>query len=131
MGITPRLHERGESLVRARGHFPTPKTRPGLFRRARTQSELWKRYKYRARKLAAYESIRESIFVHGLIRGETAIEATLAQFEKMEAEYEERGPGGFEAEFRQWYQEMDDEYYASGEFLHPELDIFYHGSTKG
>jgi hypothetical protein len=131
MGITARLHERGESLVRARGHFPTPKTRPGLFRRERTQSELWKRYKFRARKLAAYDSIRDSIFVHGLIRGEAAIEATLSHYEGMEEAYEESGPGGFESAFDSWYQEMVDEYYTSGEFMYPELDIYYHGSTKG
>lgn len=133
-GITRRHYELGGSLVRARGHFPTPVKRPGIYRRERRRSELWAQYRHRARKLGAYESIRrEFLLAHTIGDQGSALRQTIEFYESLEAQYADDGEGGaeYEAEWMNWYGEMVDEWSEAGEWRYPELDLYYHGTTKG
>lgn len=120
-------------MTRARGHFNAPVKRPGVYRRQRRRSELWAKYRFRVRRLAAGESIREA-FVSEMLspRGEEGpLRDTVEFFERLEREYADEGGQGnyYLGEFSDWYQEMLDEY--PDEFRYPQLDLYYHGKEKG
>lgn len=133
-GITRRLYERGEPITRARGHFTSPLKRPGIFRREKLKSEVWNTYRHRVRRLAAGESIRRAFLIDGTIgyRG-SILRQTVEFYEGLEAQYADEGDGGaeYQGEWSDWYSEMVDEWYESGEFVYPELDVYYHGNRKG
>lgn len=125
-GITAAMHARGDTLVRARGHFHSPKKRRGLYEREKFESSEWNAVRHRAKKLAAYESIRRS-FLQGDILRDT-IRETVEFYEALELQYEEDGPEAHDylAEWDNWYYRyMPDKY--PDYFLMPPLQPYYHG----
>jgi hypothetical protein len=53
-------------------------------------------------------------------------------YERLQSEYEGRtGEGEMvsPSEFDEWYAEMVDEFGESGEFLYPDLHLFYHARS--
>lgn len=131
-GITRLAYERGDSLTRARGHFITPSTprRRIIHDRQRAESEAWLRLRGRVRRLQAGESIRREYLVTRKIRTTQALEDTVRMFESMEARYvEEPEAEDYLSEYSEWYEDMHELY--GEQFEYPDLDVFYHGTTKG
>jgi len=127
-GIDREMHDTGASLVRARGHFESPKTNPVRNRVQRRRSVIWNKYRNRAKKLAAYEYIRSAyLFDPYHLFSPIVLRRTVEHYEKLERRWKRSGKGTTQAEFDRWYRDMAEEFRRSGEFLYPELPLFYHG----
>lgn len=99
----------------------------------RRRADEWNRWRYRVRRLQAGESIRRAYLIDRTIRSENALRDTVEFYESLEAQYEDEGPDGapYHAEWSDWYDDMGVLYGDDGEWRYPELEMFYHGTTKG